>query len=36
VELAVNVDNAWNDEFQEVPAVPAAGRQLAFSVARRW
>ncbi|MFM8336645.1 MAG: TonB-dependent receptor, partial [Opitutaceae bacterium] len=35
-ELAVNLDNAWNENFQEVPAVPAAGRQVAFSVARRW
>jgi len=36
VELAVHLDNAWDEDFQEVPAVPAAGRQLSFSVARRW
>ena len=36
LELAAQLDNAWNDTFQEVPAVPSAGRQLAFSVARRW
>ncbi|MFM9032569.1 MAG: hypothetical protein ACKOTF_18220, partial [Opitutaceae bacterium] len=36
VELALHLDNAWAEDFQEVPAVPAAGRQLAFSVARRW
>ncbi len=36
VEVAVHLDNAWDEDFQEVPAVPAAGRQLSFSVARRW
>ena len=36
VELALHLDNAWDEDFQEVPAVPAAGRQLSFSVARRW
>ena len=35
-EVAVHLDNAWDEDFQEVPAVPAAGRQLSFSVARRW
>lgn len=36
VEMAVHLDNAWDENFQEVPAVPAARRQLSFSVARRW
>lgn len=35
-ELSLLVDNVWESDFQEVPAVPAAGRQWAFGVARRW
>lgn len=36
LELAAHLDNAWDDDFQDVPAVPAARRQLSFSVARLW
>lgn len=35
-EFSALVDNAWNDDFQEVPGVPAARRQLSLGVARRW
>lgn len=35
-EFSLLVDNVWESDFQEVPAVPAAGRQWAFGVARRW
>lgn len=35
-ELSLLVDNLWASDFQEVPAVPAAGRQWAFGAARRW
>lgn len=30
------VDNVWNSSFQEVPAVPAARRQLAVGAGYRW
>jgi hypothetical protein len=36
VELSLVVDNLWDDDFQELPAVPAAGRQLAAGVTYRW
>ena len=36
LELAVQVDNAWDDDFQDIPAVPAARRQWSASVSRRW
>jgi vitamin B12 transporter len=35
-ELSLLVDNLWASDFQEVPAVPAAGRQLAFGLVRQW
>lgn len=35
-EVALQVDNLWGSEFQEVPAVPAAPRQWAVSVAHGW
>lgn len=35
-EFAVLVDNLWNSEFQEVPAVPASPRQWSISAAFRW
>jgi len=35
-ELAVQADNLWNSNFQEVPSVPAARRQVAGSVTKRW
>jgi hypothetical protein len=36
LELSLRVDNLWDSSFQEVPAVPAARRQLAFGAAWRW
>lgn len=36
LELAVVADNLWDDDFQELPAVPAAGRQVTVSLAYRW
>jgi vitamin B12 transporter len=36
LRLSVQVDNLWADDFQDVPAVPAAGRQLSFGAAYRW
>lgn len=35
-EFAVLIDNLWDSDFQEVPSVPAAPRQWAASVAKRW
>lgn len=34
--LAVQVDNLWNSDFQDVPAVPAAKRQVSGSVTYAW
>lgn len=36
LELSLRVDNLWDDDFQEVPAVPAARRQVAAGVAWHW
>jgi hypothetical protein len=36
VQLSAQVDNMWNDHFQETPAVPATPRQVSVSVMRRW
>ncbi len=36
VELSLQVDNLWDTDFQEVPAVPAARRQLSVGVICRW
>jgi len=35
-EFTVQADNLWNSSFQEVPAVPAAGRQISAGVAYAW
>lgn len=35
-EVAVQVENAWDADFQEVPAVPASPRQVSFGVAYTW
>jgi len=35
-DLSLQVDNLWNTDFQEVPAVPAARRQIAAGVSCRW
>lgn len=36
LELSVIVDNLWDDDFQEVPAVPAARRQFSAGATYRW
>ncbi len=36
LELSLRVDNLWDDDFQEVPAVPAARRQFAGGVSWHW
>ena len=36
LELSVLVDNVWDDNFQEVPAVPAARRQYSVGATYRW
>jgi len=36
LELSLSADNLWGSNFQEVPAVPASGRQLAAGVTYRW
>lgn len=35
-EFSLLVDNLWDSNFEEVPAVPAGRRQLAFGVSLRW
>lgn len=35
-EVSLAADNLWNSNFQEVPAVPAAKRQLSASVSYAW
>ena len=36
LELSIRVDNAWDSDFQEVPAVPAARRQYSVGAAWHW
>lgn len=36
LELSALVDNLWDDDFQEVPAVPAARRQFSVGATYRW
>jgi outer membrane receptor protein involved in Fe transport len=36
LELSARVDNLWDDDFQEVPAVPAGRRQASVGVAWHW
>jgi hypothetical protein len=36
VEFAVHVDNLWDSDFQDVPAVPAARRQFSVSAGYVW
>lgn len=36
LELSLLVDNLWDSDFQEVPAVPAARRQFSAGAAYRW
>lgn len=35
-EVSLRADNLWNERFQEVPAVPAAPRQLSMGVGATW
>lgn len=35
-EISAQVDNAWDTDFQEVPAVPAAPRQVSLGIAYAW
>lgn len=36
LEFSAQVENLWGDDFQEVPAVPAAPRQFSVGGAYRW
>jgi len=36
LELSARMDNLWDDDFQEVPAVPAARRQFSAGAAWHW
>ena len=36
LELSVRIDNAWDSDYQEVPAVPAARRQFSVGAAWHW
>ncbi|HWA28060.1 MAG TPA: TonB-dependent receptor [Lacunisphaera sp.] len=36
LELSARMDNVWDDDFQEVPAVPAARRQFSVGAAYHW
>ncbi|HEY4302781.1 MAG TPA: TonB-dependent receptor [Candidatus Didemnitutus sp.] len=35
-EFAVQADNLWDSDFEEVPSVPGSGRMVGGSVTRRW
>lgn len=35
-EFSARVSNLWNDSFQDIPAVPAAPRQVSGGIAWRW
>jgi vitamin B12 transporter len=35
-EVSLVADNLWASDFQELPAVPAPGRQVTTSLTRRW
>ena len=36
LELSAQMDNVWDSDFQEVPAVPAARRQFSVGAAWHW
>jgi len=36
LELALQADNLWDSDYQDVPAVPAAPRQLSLSLRHQW
>jgi hypothetical protein len=35
-EILLSVENLWNSDFQDVPGVPAAPRQIAGTLRRSW
>jgi hypothetical protein len=35
-EFQLQADNLWNSAFQQVPGVPAAGREISVGVTQRW
>jgi outer membrane cobalamin receptor len=35
-EFQIQADNLWNSAFQQVPGVPAAGREISAGVTQRW
>jgi hypothetical protein len=36
VEISAQVDNLWDSDFQDVPAVPASRRQATAGVSYAW
>jgi len=36
LELALQADNLWDSDYQDVPAVPATPRQLSFTLRHSW
>jgi hypothetical protein len=36
LEFSLQVDNLWDSDFQQVPAVPAARRETSAGLAYRW
>lgn len=36
IQFSAQVENLWDDDFQTVPAVPAAGRQASLAVTYAW
>jgi len=36
LELFTSIDNAWNDDFEEVPGTPGRGDQVAIGMTFRW
>ncbi|MBL4576694.1 MAG: TonB-dependent receptor [Opitutaceae bacterium] len=36
IEVGLLVDNLWDEDFQEIPAVPASGRQVSAHLSYRW
>jgi hypothetical protein len=36
LEVSLSADNLWDSDYQEVPSVPASGRQMSAGVTYRW
>jgi hypothetical protein len=36
LELFAAVDNAWNDDYEEVPGTPGRGDQVSCGATYRW